>query len=402
MTRFYSLDELTLLHAKDLAQRADVKQPNGAEDTVCTVFAASPESIVPPNVIYHGSHNLQPTVPNLLLDSNPGLLFPRVTPGHDIAVARLLDAMCIDGGIIIDRSSRLYSESFRQIARARHRVGLDAVTEERFRLTTVPRKFRYVSGRCIFLDGEHFAAYGHFLGEIITRLWVRAFVDLTTFTIVCGKVATPHLLPLLEPFGIRRSQVVLNDGAVICEELWVPSQSFLVRQSTTLAARSTWKVIADHYDQHHGPQRVYISRSGTGSRPLLNEAQVEQLFQSHGFQVVRPETLPVGSQVNQFRNAKWLAGCSGSNMFNCAFSGPEQRKFLLTSRNYILHTDVLLNAGAQYPLTYFIGEPEREVHVHAAWKVDLVSLETAVNDWLDQTALPHFGACETFLGRGCC
>jgi hypothetical protein len=105
---------------------------------------------------------------------------------------------------------------------------------------------------------------------------------------------------------------------------------------------------------------------------------------SHTVSVDRfePETLSVNDQVNLFRNAQWLAGCSGTNMFNCAFSGLDQRKFLLTSRNYILHTDVLMNIRSRHPITYFVGEPERGHDQYSPWQVDLDLLGEAVDKWL--------------------
>jgi hypothetical protein len=380
--RSYAFEDLLLLRPQDLQRRGSIGELRGTEEACCEVFTARPEIVATPTIIYNGGHPLRATEPNLFAESNPNRLFPTVTQGHAIWVACLPNALCVDGGIIVTQSSRLYSESFRTISRTGQRVGLLPIGGDRFRLETIPVHIRYLPGKCMFLDGEHFAAYGHFLGEILTRLWIGKFVDLAEFTIVCGRVSTPHLLPLLEAFGIRKDRIVLNDSAIVCEELWVASQSFLVRRSTTISARSTWKVIADYYDRGEGPTRVYISRSRATSRVLLNETEAEDLFRSRGFEVVYPETLAVSEQINLFHHAKWLAGCSGSNMFNCAFSGLEQEKFILTSRNYILHTDVLMNIDCRRPVTYFIGEPEREIYALSSWRVDLELLREAIDRWL--------------------
>jgi capsular polysaccharide biosynthesis protein len=385
MAQFYSFDDLSLLRVEELPVQGSPAELRGNDAQRCDLISAVPESVQTPRVVYKGRLPLHPTEPNLLAEWNPDLLFPTFMPGHPLSVARLPDAVCVDGGIILTQSSRVYAESFRQLSRMGHRIGLELVGDAKFRLTTVPRTFSYCEGKCLLLDGEHFAAYGHFVGEIMTRLWIARHIDMPSMKIICGKVIAPYLWPLLEACGIQQEQVVFNEGAIFCEELWVPSQSFLVRQSITSAARITWDAVGSHFDRKSGPERIYISRSKINHRPLKNEQEVEKLFETHGFQVIHPQQLSIRDQINIFRNAKWLAGCSGSNMFNCCFcSLLDQHKLFLTSRNYILHTDVLLNNKANPPITFLIGEPDVEHSVHSPWEVDLGLLTETLHSWLSE------------------
>lgn len=67
------------------------------------------------------------------------------------------------------------------------------------------------------------------------------------------------------------------------------------------------------------PERVFLSRSGD-KRTSLDAAAIEQLATDHGFVVLRPETLPLPTQVAMVRSAAVVAGYAGSAMFHLALT----------------------------------------------------------------------------------
>jgi Glycosyltransferase 61 len=69
-------------------------------------------------------------------------------------------------------------------------------------------------------------------------------------------------------------------------------------------------------------RRIYCSRAGTRLRHVTNEAEVAELLARHGFESLRPETLPIREQIEMFATAEAVFGLHGSGLTNIAFSRP--------------------------------------------------------------------------------
>jgi capsular polysaccharide biosynthesis protein len=379
MTTSRSMTNLKMLSPTALPDCKSLDELHRCRLGVYKAADAVSEVLGAPNIIDVQKRKLIPAEPNFLTDNSTP--FPSHSPGHPLYLSKLPEALCTKGGIIITSDNLLFSESFRHLTRARFRTGIACVSVDKFSITQKPVDCATVYGKSLFLDGEHFGEFGHFSAEILTRLWVNNLIDLGEFKFICGPVAKPFLMALLKPFGIRLDQIILNIGALVCEHLFVPSQSFIVRQSTSEAARSVWRTISDYYAAPAGAEKIYISRMRISQRKLANEKNVESLFEAAGFKVIYPELLPINEQVNIFRNATYVAGCSGSNMFGCFYAIGAQKRFFLTSPNYILHTDILMITNPLSELTYFVGDT-KTADIHAEWTVDIVTLERAIQKWL--------------------
>jgi capsular polysaccharide biosynthesis protein len=107
-----------------------------------------------------------------------------------------------------------------------------------------------------------------------------------------------------------------------------------------------------------GSRCLYVSRRRqTKFRRLQNEAELEQLFVSYGFEVVFPELLSHAEQVTLFSEARIVAGAAGSNMINTVFS-PHGAKILMLAQwnaglNYHFFPHLAALSGQQ--LTYVLG-----------------------------------------------
>jgi hypothetical protein len=70
-------------------------------------------------------------------------------------------------------------------------------------------------------------------------------------------------------------------------------------------------------------RRVLLSRSGDRHRRhLRNRTDMESLFASHGFEVIRPERLSVREQVRLLAGARCVAGETGSALASIGFCDP--------------------------------------------------------------------------------
>jgi capsular polysaccharide biosynthesis protein len=138
------------------------------------------------------------------------------------------------------------------------------------------------------------------------------------------------------------------------------------------------------------PNKIYLSRSGIGSRKLANENDVELVFQRHGFTIVHPEALRVEMQIALIANALLVAGPSGSGMFNLAFQGRMRSAFILVWDKFIQLSEMLFSAGRDCDLWYHIGHSvplNTSTGNGATWTVDLSRLEDQVTDWLKQAGI---------------
>jgi len=85
-------------------------------------------------------------------------------------------------------------------------------------------------------------------------------------------------------------------------------------------------------------RRVYFSRSllNRDKRRIDNEPAIERLFEARGFEVVHPQTHGFVEQVKMAASAEMIAGCCGSALHLSLFMKPGGRVFSLdTERNFV-------------------------------------------------------------------
>jgi len=69
-----------------------------------------------------------------------------------------------------------------------------------------------------------------------------------------------------------------------------------------------------------GPRRLYVSRSNTLFRRLINEDELLPIIRGLGFEVVRPEQLSLMEQIRTFQSANIICGVFGAGLANVIFS----------------------------------------------------------------------------------
>lgn len=66
-------------------------------------------------------------------------------------------------------------------------------------------------------------------------------------------------------------------------------------------------------------RRVYVTRRKAAFRYIVNEAEVEALLQSHGFEIVANEDLTFQEQIDLYSSTQLLVGIIGANLTNTMF-----------------------------------------------------------------------------------
>lgn len=238
--------------------------------------------------------------------------------------------------------------------------------------------------RGILLSGRGRDSYAHWLIDFLPRLWlVDQFSEYDHWPLLIDVGLYPQQLESLQRLNRKdRPLVVLSNdtGYDVARLVVVSDPSAMRRQSYRPFARPSGDDVtvpteALQYlrsgflpDGDSGPvRRLYVSRRRqTRFRRLQNEAEVEQVFVAHGFEVVYPELLPHAQQVKLFSEADVIAGAAGSNMINTVFS-PQGARIIMLAQwnpglNYYFFPHLAQLLGQQ--LTYVLGDIAQRHNYH--------------------------------------
>ena len=212
------------------------------------------------------------------------------------------------------------------------------------RSAPVDRSAEVLEGRWLY-GGHWMQHFGHFVAETLTTLWP----DPGSMGELAGLVFHKYLKrPWAEEAWQRRLldlaghaglpvRVVDGRAGLRVESLVVPDRALVAHGWARPEARAVWDRIAAPGRGRGGPSRVFLSRAGhneqrraAGHRSAERstagwDAGVDAVFAAAGFEVVRPETLPVDDQLALVADAGLVAGASGSALHLSAFAPASAR-----------------------------------------------------------------------------
>jgi hypothetical protein len=247
-----------------------------------------------------------------------------------------------------------------------------------------------IAQRAVFLHNLEPGNYGSFLFRQLPQMLLLRDISLD-FDAYIVPDRRPWLREALKLVGLPSRPIYTNRevaGATFesialfnefdAEGFFSPELS---RKLSALAG-TVWPSMA-------GPNghNLYLSRSlGTTFRPdyrvLTNEAAVEDAFRRRGFTIVYPETLSFSEQVALFRNARAIAGPSGSGMLNAVFADQGTKILDMESFHYTVRQHAKIYSSTEKSYAFLFGALEsrdRPPHV-APWSVPVDLLDGAI-DW---------------------
>ena len=241
-----------------------------------------------------------------------------------------------------------------------------------------------------YLDHSISDHFGHFVGDCLCRLYAWEIVRQIygdVKLIIGTRRPCEFQDALFAAAGVAESDIIKINDLARCKRLLLATQSLGVEQYATPTAGRLWGRIRDRCAMRDIslPDRIYLTRSGMPTRRLLNETAAEQIFERHGFTIVRPELLTVAQQMALASNALLIAGPAGSAMFNLAFQGRLRSAFILAREARLQLTEMLLCAGGSSDLWYHAGrdaEPGGALSDGSPWLVNPLELESNVADWI--------------------
>lgn len=190
---------------------------------------------------------------------------------------------------------------------------------------TIPEAF--------LVDNEYADEYGHLLVETLSKLWPLLEGLVAKNTPILTSASASGLFPkFLALLGLQDHPLIHIDEPVRVRRLLLSSQAYVLDKGFTPKALGIYSRIRSSIPSGDSPGRIYLSRRNFPTkvgRKLLNEPEFGDVMESYGFTTVFPERLTLADQLLIYRNAKVIAGESGTAMLNRVFTEPETQEFLV-------------------------------------------------------------------------
>jgi capsular polysaccharide biosynthesis protein len=238
---------------------------------------------------------------------------------------------------------------------------------------------RRLPGRYFHLDAEYRGHFGHLLSEQVSRLWAwpelkQRLPDLkAVLSLARGRSElSSYEVDIFGAAGIAEADLVPITDPVEVDELYGATPMLSMPDYVHPEIADLWQRIGDRLagkaPERRYPERIFITRSDA-LRPCHNREQVEDRFRREGFEVIRPELLPMAEQVQTFRRADVVAGFGGSGLFTLMFRCKPATVIIVEPGSYTSVNEYLISSvlgNVQYQID---SEPD-VAHPPGGWSWD--------------------------------
>lgn len=288
----------------------------------------------------------------------------------DISLRDYRDVVVTPGQVISD-DRVIFPDTYRH--NARHRL-TNRFTEEVgpafARLPYAHDEVEARAGAYFHLDNEVRGHFGHLLTEQVSRLWAwpEAKALVPDLKLLLGTNSRAEVQPyeytVYAAAGVARDDVVLLHEPARVERVLSATPMLSNPEYVHPRIAETWRRVGDNLaaTAEGGPRpgRVFCSRR-LKKRSCTNTVEVEDLFRAEGFEVIYPEDLPLGDQIETFRSADVIAGFAGSGLFNLCFVEKPVRVVMLSSTAYNARNEYLIASVLGHEIDSITSAP-RDLH----------------------------------------
>lgn len=235
---------------------------------------------------------------------------------------------------------------------------------------------RRVHEPCFYFDSEYPSHFGHFLSEVLARVWgwrmaqrhepnLRPLVGLAQ-----GRRDLPgYQRRIYSALGVDMSHVeyVHFEDCLQVDTLYAATPAFAMPQYASPLLSEDWSAAARVFVAPGAdtPRRLFVGRRVRGIRSCQNTEEVEAFFTALGFTVVYPEDHDFADQVTMFANADVIAGFVGSGLFNTMFTR-DKTVLIISPDTYTATNEYLIAGLTGARLHYFLADAEIK-HTAGGW-----------------------------------
>jgi capsular polysaccharide biosynthesis protein len=198
--------------------------------------------------------------------------------------------------------------------------------------------------------GPLFNHFGRLLLESLARVWFLAEADPALRVVFDHpntglRTRTPWVMRILDAFGIPAERILLLETPTRLRRVLVPEALFEQMHAAHVAMTGPFREVVTRIagDCGRADQPVYLSRRLLTSRqrPIVGEAELEDVLRENGFLVTHPETMTFADQVRLVNRHAHVFSSVGSAAHSILFARQRPELHLLTtpehtSANYFL------------------------------------------------------------------
>ena len=209
----------------------------------------------------------------------------------------------------------------------------------------------------LIYGGWHLKHFGHFLVETMGWLWVQEILSSseTVFSTPYGWGPSAPEQIILDLLQVRPATEIqgrnLEISRLLVGDPLISPRRHVYTYLGDFARRLGAKLVEEEPTGEMRP--VYISRKTVSSPTsyISNEADLEDLFASLGFEIVSPQDLSFGEQVNLLNRAPFIVGQIGSFFHAAMFSTKKHQRLYMcqpvVNGNFLL-TDAVSEGQSTY------------------------------------------------------
>lgn len=243
---------------------------------------------------------------------------------------------------------------------------------------------RHLEGSYYFFDYRNAGHYGHFMTEALAKLWgwrpaKEQDPDLRILCRTRKRYSGQRIESrILQAYGIDPEDIIWFEEPVWVDSLIGATPMWHNQKPAYVHAgiRQVWTDLRTAVaDQHLATaERIFVTRR-EGNRRCRNVAEVEQLFASHGYRIVKPASMNVSEQATTFASARVVAGFGGTGMFNLLF-GMDVRTLIVLNQDAYDSQNEHLFATAFGADAYYFWSAADIAHPANGW-----SYKAFQSDW---------------------
>jgi hypothetical protein len=272
-----------------------------------------------------------------------------------ISIREYRRAVCLPFGIAI-HDNLVLPETYRHNQYTR--LTRKSLSSRSHFFTDVPphEPSRRLEGPHFNLASEYPSHFGHFMSEVISRLWGWAEAkqrhpSLKALLSGPGDGTMPGFVyGVLAAYGIQEDDIEVYgpDETVEVEALVGVTPLYSMPDYVHPDIADVWSTLGRRLAADASivdvAERIFVLRPPGAIRPCHNEEEVTERFRKAGFQLVRPETMPLADQSALFRGATVIAGFTGSALMNLMYCETPKRVILVGPDSYTSSNDYMISS----------------------------------------------------------
>ncbi len=252
-----------------------------------------------------------------------------------------------------------------------------------------PGSARECEGRAFLLTSNFGTNYYHWIADVLGRLSAAPeVIDDPSVRFVVASPLHQFQLETLELMGIPLDRLVQvgDDEVVRFDELVIVHH----RKDGGCTDAGVWRWLRERLAIAPRPsetgRRLYLRRSGSVVRRLLNEERAADICREYGFESVDTASMTVEAQRTLFAGARTVVSPVGAALTNLLFTPAGAQLVLFGQRGYIVPCFNALAESMGHAVTYVLGTEQQSLIPYPHWDytIEECELRAALERALEQ------------------